>query len=802
MKSIIYACRCFGSSARLCCRPFLGLLGSLSLLASAGLAQDMHIAYQVPTNTVGNQAFDGVLGMEFEVINPIIVTRLGAFDDGGNGMNRPITVRLYDRADEENPVEIAQLIFSTEEPGDLIGGSRFKALAAALNLPVGFKGTISAENYGAEEQLRNAGFEGGTAGNWTLNDGNGSLQFVGLSRYGTTQGAYPNVVDAGPAARYAAGTFEFRSTPALKPGKPTGVAVSASDGQILLRWQAVTNPLPAVKYQVYRAQTLDGPSNQVAEVTTLEYQDKGLNNGQIYSYYIRGIGANNSQGDFSARFNAAPYVLPSDQIVAYFVPPSLIGSQAFDGVLGMDFNVWNPIVITRLGVFDDGTDGLKRNITARIYNRADPANPVEMATLEFTVEEPGTLIGGSRYKDLASPLLLDIGFKGTITAENYGAEEKLLNSGGNTNQTVWTLNDGDSSIAFVGTSRYGVVQGAYADSPDGGPAARYAAGSFIYRTTAPQVPGATTLSAALADRAVKLTWTPVNKPLPAVAYRVYKIDAAGTATKVTEVAATEFIHTGLTKGERASYWVRAVAANGKESVESNTESVTVEAREAGIAYLVEGNTPGSQAFGGNMGMDFDVVTPIKITRLGVFDDSSDGLALAIKARLYDRATTQELAMIEFTPESSGELIGGSRFKNLTPALVLPAGFKGTISAAGYGDIERLGNGVPGRSVFSAVGVIRFVGTARYAVDPEKYPDTADGGPANRYAAGTFYFEPLAEQPKLSIKLENGKVTLTWTGTGTLQMASQVTGSWNDVSGATSGMEVPVSGSNVFYRIKM
>ena len=763
-------------------------------------AQNLYIAYQIPTNSVGNQAFDGALGMEFDVINPIIITRLGAFDDGGDGMNRTITVRLYDRSDEANPVEMAMITFSPEDPGVLVDGSRFKPLSKSISLPLGFKGTIVAENYGAEERLRNGGFTDGR--NWVLNDGSGSIQFVGTSRYGVTQGAYPDVVDVGPADRYGAGTFEFQSTAPLKPGKPAGITITAGDGTIHLRWQAVTNPLVAAKYQIYRALGTDGASNQVAEVTQTEYLDKGLINGQVYAFYIRGVGPNGSLGDFTSRLGAAPYVLKTNEVVAYFVPSSLAGNQNFSGVLGMEFNVLNPIIITKLGVFDDGSDGMKRTITAKIFDRSDPANPIEMVSLDFTTEAPGALIGSTRYKDLSQPLQLGIGFQGTITAENYGAEERLLNSNGSTNAIVWSMNDGNGSLSFVGRSRYGTTPGGYSDVADGGPAARYAAGSFVYQTTPPQAPGVPTVTVSLADRAIKLSWNSVEKPLPATSYRIYTVTEDGQTNKVAEVTNTEFTHGNLTKGTVKTYIVRAVSASGKESMDSNTISMTVEARESGIAYQVEGNTLGTQAFGGALGMDFDLVVPIKITKLGVFDDSSDGLGLTIKARIFDRSTGKELTLLEFTPENPGELVGGSRFKDLSQALVLPAGFQGTIAASGYGAGERLGNNVAGRSVFGAAGAIRFVGTSRYGTDPDKFPNTPDAGPFNRYAAGTFFFEPMAEQPKLTISIASGKVTINWTGGGTLEKASQLIGPWNSVTGATSGYQTPASETSAFYRVKM
>src|SRR2546423_1481323 len=54
------------------------------------------IAYQVPGGTLGNQAFGGSLGMDFNVNQPVVVTQLGVFDSGSDGLQLPLTARLYD----------------------------------------------------------------------------------------------------------------------------------------------------------------------------------------------------------------------------------------------------------------------------------------------------------------------------------------------------------------------------------------------------------------------------------------------------------------------------------------------------------------------------------------------------------------------------------------------------------------------------------------------------------------------------------------------------------------------------------
>lgn len=72
---------------------------------------------------------------------------------------------------------------------------------------------------------------------------------------------------------------------------------------------------------------------------------------------------------------------------------------------------------------------------------------------------------------------------------------------------------------------------------------------------------------------------------------------------------------------------------------------------------------------------------------------------------------------------------------------------------------------------------------------------------NRYAAGTFYFEPLVEAPRISISLTGQTVALIWTGGGKLESAPESTGPWTEVPGAVSGVEFPVEGNRRFYRVR-
>ena len=115
---------------------------------------------------------------------------------------------------------------------------------------------------------------------------------------------------------------------------------------------------------------------------------------------------------------------------------------------------------------------------------------------------------------------------------------------------------------------------------------------------------------------------------------------------------------------------------------------------AAIAYGVPANTAGTQAYNGALGNDFDVTSPdgILVTRLGVFDDLSDGLNSTITVGIFDRTDGSLVGSSIAFSGNDGSLEGGTRFATLLSPITLPAGFQGSVVAQGYNGSERNGNG--------------------------------------------------------------------------------------------------------------
>ena len=81
-------------------------------------------------------------------------------------------------------------------------------------------------------------------------------------------------------------------------------------------------------------------------------------------------------------------------ILAYSVPAEMVGTQSYTSGLGMDFDVLSPVVVTKLGVFDSGGNGLSSTLTVQLFRRSPPVSV--LAALTFTPAAPGTLEPGLR----------------------------------------------------------------------------------------------------------------------------------------------------------------------------------------------------------------------------------------------------------------------------------------------------------------------------------------------------------------------------------------------------------------------
>src|SRR5206468_2145287 len=69
------------------------------------------------------------------------------------------------------------------------------------------------------------------------------------------------------------------------------------------------------------------------------------------------------------KFYGQPFTASGkDGPIPFVVPANTVGQQtSFQGTLGLEFDTNTVVEVTSLGVFDSGSDGLKRAITATLY---------------------------------------------------------------------------------------------------------------------------------------------------------------------------------------------------------------------------------------------------------------------------------------------------------------------------------------------------------------------------------------------------------------------------------------------------
>jgi hypothetical protein len=187
----------------------------ITVTAAGPTGADPIIAWHVPAGTTGNQAYAGSLGMDFDAVASVVVTKLGVFDSGGNGLSSTITAQLWRLTPA--PQLLASLTFSPTSPGTLAAGSssRFKPLTTPLTLAPGSYAMV-AYGYSAAEPNGNSS---GSRGAWSTRDGGGLLRFTGGGRYGEAA-QFPATADGGPADRYAAGTMEIMTADRDADGLP------------------------------------------------------------------------------------------------------------------------------------------------------------------------------------------------------------------------------------------------------------------------------------------------------------------------------------------------------------------------------------------------------------------------------------------------------------------------------------------------------------------------------------------------------------------------------------------------------
>jgi len=176
---------------------------------------------------------------------------------------------------------------------------------------------------------------------------------------------------------------------------------------------------------------------------------------------------------------------PPSGVQAYNMPTGIGGNQGFGGPVGNDFDVAIPIEISRVGVLDNGQDGLVNDVNLYIYDR-NTATSI-LGPIPFNTGN-SALDGAYRFQTLPSPLELVPGLYSIVTESG---QEGHLNEQVSLNGTI-VGDDGGGLITFAGSGRWDTTLGAYPSNAAGHDPFYIAGGTFIYAEPAEVIPEPTT----------------------------------------------------------------------------------------------------------------------------------------------------------------------------------------------------------------------------------------------------------------------------------------------------------------------
>jgi hypothetical protein len=176
---------------------------------------------------------------------------------------------------------------------------------------------------------------------------------------------------------------------------------------------------------------------------------------------------------------------------------------------------------------------------------------------------------------------------------------------------------------------------------------------------------------------------------------------------------------------------------------------------ADIAYIgqLQPGGNGLQAWQGSLGMTFTVNSAITVNDMGVYNwlgPTGAPLAAPLTVAIYNTSTGFIVNGTEFTfnaGQAYTQLPGDNfdLFEQIKPVQLAPGGYE--VVAVGFGPNQfngnqGFGNGAAGAAEGAPPSVITYTNGGFYSNDNGGtlvLPTIADGGPANRYDAGTFAF---------------------------------------------------------------
>ena len=738
--------------------------------------------------TTGNQAFQGEMGMEFQVIAPqgITIKQLGAFDHQGNGITGSISggvrVAIFDNATH---TIIPGLDVNISGNGDAFTGShRMKNITPVILLPGNY--VLVAKGYHGGEMNGNRIQPGIPVNANDLNTGNGAISFTRSKYSDDNPGGfnYPSYnYDPSPNV-FLAGTFQFE-------GEASGagnviVTITATDdaGNVTQKDVTVTIEDPDGNCSGDPCASDNKAPVIVSKNVTIQLDINGQASIQP-SDVIQSL-TDNCDGNPDVQlsrssFSCADVNVGSGEAYQSYATTTTSGNQAFSGEMGMEFQVNAPqgITIKQLGAFDHQANGINGTISGGVRVAIfDAATHAIVPGLDVNIMGNADAYTGNHRMKNITPVILPPG-NYVIVAKGYHGGEM----NGNRIQpgipvNAGDLNTGNGAISFI-RSKYSE------DNPNGFnyPAYNYdpspnvfLAGTFQFEGEASGT-GSVTVTITATDDAGNISQKNVTVTVEDPDGNCSG-DPCANDTKAPVIVAKN-VSVQLDVNGQATIQPSDVIqsltdncdANPNVQLSRNTFSCADINAGGGDTYQAYSTTAtsGNQAFTGEMGMEFQVVGPqgITIKQLGAFDHNGDGIigsiAGGVRVAIFDAATQSIVPGLDVNISGNSDAYTGShRMKDIAPVILPPGNY--VLVAKGYHSGEMNGNrvqhGIPVNAgdLNNGNGAISFV-RSKYGQDNPSgfnYPAIDYNPSPNVFLAGTFLFE---DEPSGA-----GSVTVTITAT--------------------------------------
>jgi glycosidase len=333
----------------------------------------------------------------------------------------------------------------------------------------------------------------------------------------------------------------------VAPDAPAGLVAVAGNGQTTLDWNGVGG---AAAYRVYRSPVTGGGYVLVAETTSTDYVDSGLENGREYFYVVTAVDAAGNEGAYSNEAAATPF-FPIGYTVLQW-PPTLNHTISVNGT----DTVYGRVYVA--GVTDAAGDPAL--ILAEVGFGPDGSDPATWTNWWPMSRNAGCGDCGNNYE-----------YMGNMTPEQLGEFDYLVR---------FSTDNGHNWV-------YGDVDGWFPDpgqSPTNDPGDMTVASSGD--TTPPADPANLTVTGQ-SPVGIALAWDAVADADLAF-YEVLRGDAAGGPyVEIGETNATTFNDTAVMENATYYYVVRAVDTSFNRSGFSNEVSGKALPRTVTVTFNVD-----------------------------------------------------------------------------------------------------------------------------------------------------------------------------------------------------------------------